>query len=79
MRQFACLAAAILLWSLSALAFANVPIGTVIENVSLPALAGGEQSLLSDTNVSVFVFIQPGQEHSNQALVQIIAPQAVAA
>ena len=73
MRQFACLAAAILLWSLSALAFANVPIGTVIENVSLPALAGGEQSLLSDTNVSVFVFIQPGQEHSNQALVQIIA------
>ena len=33
-----------MLWSLSALAFANVPIGAVVENVSLPALAGGEQS-----------------------------------
>ena len=60
-----------MLWSLSALAFANVPIGTVIENVSLPALTGGEQNLLSDTNVSVFIFFKPGLEHSNQALVQI--------
>lgn len=73
MRRLAYLAAGVLLWSLSALAFANIPIGAVIENVSLPALAGGEQNLLSDTNVSVFIFIKPGQEHSNQALVQITA------
>lgn len=53
------------------MAFANVPIGAVVENVSLPALAGGEQSLLSDSNVSVFIFINPGLEHSNQALAQI--------
>ncbi len=60
-----------LLWSLSALAFANVPLGAVVENVALPALAGGEQYLLSDTNVSVFIFIKPGLEHSNQALAQV--------
>ena len=69
--RLACLAAGGLLWSLSALAFANVPIGAVVENVSLPALAGGRQALLSDTNVSVFIFIKPGLEHSNQALAQI--------
>ena len=53
------------------MAFANVPVGTVVENAVLPALAGGEQTLLSDTNVSVFIFIDPGLEHSNRALVQI--------
>ena len=73
MRWLACLVAGGLLWALSAMAFANVPLGAVIENVSLPALAGGEQTLLSDTNVSVFIFIKPGQEHSNQAMVQITA------
>jgi hypothetical protein len=71
MRWLAHFAAVAVFWSLSALAFANVPIGTVVENASLPALAGGEESLLSDTNVSVFIFIKPGLEHSNQALVQI--------
>src|ERR1035437_3139774 len=70
MRRLAYLAAGGMLWSLSALAFANVPIGTVMENVSLPALAGGEQNLLSDTNVSVFIFLKPAQEHSNQVMVQ---------
>jgi len=53
------------------MAFANVPIGAVVENVALPTLAGGEQNLLSDTNVSVFIFINPALEHSNRALVQI--------
>ena len=63
--------AVVVFWSLSAMAFANVPIGAVVENVALPALVGGEQNLLSDTNVSVFIFIKPGLEHSNQALVQV--------
>jgi tetratricopeptide (TPR) repeat protein len=74
-RRFACLAAGVVLWALSALAFANVPIGAVVENVSLPALDGTRQNLLSDTNVSVFIFIKPGLEHSNQALVQLAACQ----
>jgi len=71
MCWFARFAAGAVFWSLSALAFANVPLGAVVENVSLPALAGGEQYLLSETNVSVFIFIQPELEHSNQALAQI--------
>ena len=79
MRRLAYLAAGVMLWSLSALAFANVPIGTVVENVSLPALAGGEQNLLSDTNVSVFIFLKPGQEHSNQVMVQITECEKVMA
>lgn len=73
MRRLAYLAAGGMLWSLSALAFANVPIGAVVENVSLPALAGGAENLLSDTNVSVFIFLKPGQDHSNQVMVQITA------
>ena len=73
MRRLAYLAAGGMLWSFSALAFANAPLGTVIENIPMPSLAGGRQGLLSDTNVSVFIFIKPGQEHSNQAMVQIAA------
>lgn len=71
MRQPACIAAAGMLCGLSALAFANVPVGAPIENVSLPALAGGEQTLLSETNVSVFIFVNPELAHSNQALAEI--------
>lgn len=62
-------------WSWLALGFANLPIGALVDNPSLPALGGGEQHLLSDTNVSVFIFFKPGLEHSNQALVQIAACQ----
>lgn len=71
MRLPACVAAAGMLCALSALAFANVPVGAQIENISMPALAGGEQFLLSGTNVSVFIFINPELEHSNRALAEI--------
>lgn len=71
MRRLAYFAAGVVLWTLSALAFANAPVGSVIENISLPALTGGEQKFLSETNVSVFIFLKPGQEHSNQVMVQI--------
>ena len=71
MRLPACIAAAGILCALSALAFANVTVGTKLENNSLPALAGGEQFLLSETNVSVFIFINPELAHSNQALAEI--------
>jgi len=73
MRRLAYLAAGGMLWSLSVLAFANVPIGAVVENVSLPTLTGAPQNLLGDTNVSVFIFINPELAHSNQALAQIAA------
>lgn len=59
------------LGALSVLAFANVPIGATIENLSLPTLAGGEETFLSDTNVSAFIFINPELANSNQALAEI--------
>lgn len=62
-----------LLWAGPALAFANVPVGAVVENEVLPALAGGEQAFLGETNVSVFIFFDPGLEYSNRALAQIAA------
>lgn len=71
MRRIACLVLAGLLGCGSALAFANVSFGDQVANESLPALAGGEQPFLSDTNISIFVFFKPGLEHSNQALVQL--------
>ena len=71
MRRLAYLAAGTVLCVWSALAFAYLPINAEVENVALPSLAGGEEKLLSDTNVSVFIFIKPGLEHSRQALIQI--------
>ena len=70
-RRFALLAAIAAHGVLSAFAFANAPIGTVIENPEMPTLEGGKHQLLGDTNVSIFVFIKPGLEHSHTALVQI--------
>ena len=65
------LAAAAMFWAVAALAFANAPIGSVIENVSMPSLKGPKENLLGGTNVSVFLFIKPGLEHSHTTLVQI--------
>lgn len=71
MRRLACILGLGALWAVTALAFANVPVGATIENVSLPSLAGGEEMLLSETNVSAFIFIDPELEHSNHALAAI--------
>jgi tetratricopeptide (TPR) repeat protein len=71
-RRFAGLATGGLLCAFTALAFAYLPVGAVVENVPLPSLAGGGQNLLSDTNVSVFIFHNPELEHSRQALRQIV-------
>ena len=71
MRQRSRTFAIVLSSAVAALAFANAPIGSLIENVSLPTLAGGQRHLLGLTNVSVFIFIKPGLEHSRSALVQI--------
>lgn len=71
MRRLACILGLGALWTVTALAFANVPVGATIENVSLPSLAGGEEMLLSETNVSLFIFIDPELDHSNHALSQI--------
>ena len=47
------------------------PMGTLIENVEMPALSGGMQHLLSNATANVIVFFKPGQENSLAALKQI--------
>jgi tetratricopeptide (TPR) repeat protein len=56
-----------------ALAFAHAQVGSTIENVELPTLAGGKQSLLTNASANVFIFFKPGQEHSRTTMAQIAA------
>jgi len=72
MWRFHLLIAVFVHWALAAFAFANAPLGSVIENPEMPTLEGGKHHLLGDANISVFVFIKPGLDHSHTALVQIV-------
>ncbi|MBI5385151.1 MAG: tetratricopeptide repeat protein [Verrucomicrobia bacterium] len=57
----------------AAWAFAHAQVGSTIDNVEMPTLAGGKQFLLSNASANVFVFFKPGQEHSRTTLTQIAA------
>lgn len=56
-------------------AFADVPIGSPLEDVVLPALAGGEAHLLGDATANVFIFLKPGQAHSQAVMHQLTSLQ----
>lgn len=79
-RRVALGAVASLAWAVAATAgegtgdtFEGI-IGTVIDNSQMPALGGGKQALLDGKAVAnVFVFVQPGQEHSRTALKEVAA------
>ncbi len=58
-------------WADVGWAFAHAEIGSVIENVALPALAGGRRPLLTNATANVFIFFKAGQEHSRAALKQM--------
>jgi tetratricopeptide (TPR) repeat protein len=47
------------------------PMGTAIEDVEMPSLAGGMQHLLANATANVIVFFKPGQENSLRALKEI--------
>lgn len=69
----AALAAMVLLSPLGAAA-AHAATGTPVENVELPALAGGKERILSPkAKANVLVFFRTGQERSVDALVQLAA------
>jgi tetratricopeptide (TPR) repeat protein len=53
---------------LTGAAFHRAAAGEIIENVELPALSGGNQPLLTDAAVNVFVFFKPDHEHSQTTL-----------
>jgi tetratricopeptide (TPR) repeat protein len=57
-------------WS-AASGFANAELGSVIENVTLPTIDGGQEPLLADATVNVFIFFKPGQEHSESTIQRI--------
>jgi len=50
---------------------AQLPPGTVIEQVELARLGGGTAKLLGTGTASVIVFFRPGQEHSRDALAMM--------
>lgn len=53
---------------LTGAAFHRASAGEIIENVKLPTLTGGRQSLLTDAAVNVFVFFKPDHENSQTTL-----------
>lgn len=57
-------------WS-AARGFARADLGSVIEDVELPTIDGGQAHLLADATANVFIFFKPGQEHSEAAIRQI--------
>jgi hypothetical protein len=52
--------------------FLRTGVGEFIENVELPVLSGGKQTLLGEATVNVFVFFKPGQKHSRITLTQLV-------
>jgi len=57
-------------------AFSNVAVGDALENVTLRTLDGGTAELLSRKHAgNVFVFFRPGQDHSADALADLVAVQ----
>ncbi len=53
--------------------FTHAKVGTVIENVELPTLAGDPHPFRGRTNVSAFIFFDPAKAHSRAALKQFAA------
>jgi tetratricopeptide (TPR) repeat protein len=54
-----------------ALGFTHAQIGTVVQDVEMPTLAGGKDHLLSDARANVFIFFRPGQDYSRMALKEL--------
>ncbi|MHB8876469.1 MAG: tetratricopeptide repeat protein [Myxococcaceae bacterium] len=66
----AALLCALCLWPHPAGAVHQAPGGT-LANDALPSLEGGKQGYLGKAGASVFIFFQPGQEHSHATLVEL--------
>lgn len=56
-------------------AFANAPLGSLIEDRVMPTPDGGREHLLGDSAVNVFIFFKPGQPHSEAVARQLGALQ----
>ena len=54
-----------------AMAFANVEVGSVIPNPSLPAFDGAERTLAEPEVLTVFIFFSPDHQHCCEVLKEI--------
>jgi tetratricopeptide (TPR) repeat protein len=52
-------------------AFRETAVGTTIKNRRLPTIDGKAETLLGNAKANVFVFFRTGQDHSEQALMQL--------
>ncbi len=51
--------------------FTHAQLGTVVEDMEMPSLAGGTGHLLTDATANVFIFFRPGQDYSRIALKEL--------
>ena len=54
-----------------AMAFANVEVGSVIPNPSLPGFDGTEHALVEPDRITAFVFFSPDHQHCREVLKEI--------
>jgi tetratricopeptide (TPR) repeat protein len=53
--------------------YTHAQLGTVVEDVEMPTLAGGRDHLLTSATANVFIFFRPGQDYSRMALKELTA------
>ena len=51
--------------------YTHAQLGTVVQDVEMPTLAGGREHLLNDATANVLVFFRPGQDYSRMALKEL--------
>ena len=55
--------------------YTHAQLGTVVQDVEMPTVAGSKDHLLSDATANVLVFFKPGQDYSRMALKELAAVQ----
>lgn len=56
-----------------ACAYTHAQLGTLVEDVEMPTLAGGTDHLLTNATANVVIFFRPGQDYSRIALKELAA------
>ncbi len=54
-------------------AYTHAQLGTLVEDVEMPTLAGGTDHLLTNATADVIIFFRPGQDYSRIALKELAA------
>ena len=78
MRSRSCLRGLLLLmgwltFGPGALGYTHAQLGTVVDDVEMPSLAGGTEHLFTNATANVCIFFRPGQEFSRLTLKELAA------